>query len=77
MKAIESREVIPAFCSEARARTLLQRTQQTQNFEGDGESPTSDKLGFQRSHRSRAAFLLGDGAIVCSYVLQRFPRLQD
>ena len=55
MKAIESREVIPAFCSEARARTLLQRrTQRTQNFEGDGESPTSDKLGFQRSHRSRA-----------------------
>ena len=76
MKAIESsvKSYLP-FAQKLGLGLLLQRTQRTQNFEGDGESSTSDSYSFREATEVELPSYAM--AIVCSYVLQRFPRLQD
>ena len=72
MKAIESRKVIPAFCSEGLGLYFSGRNgHKTSKGMVKAQPPIAR---FREATEVEPYFAM---AIVCSYVLQRFPRLQD
>ena len=71
MKAIESRKVIPAFCSEGLGLYFSGRNgHKTSKGMVKAQPPIAR---FREATEVEPSYAM---AIVCSYVLQRFPRLQ-